>query len=237
MFVKFNKIKNINYIGYCLLFITILIVILKCFDMGYITASINSVLSNNFDVDISKYDEVRYTEMDFSNFKKIIDYNGNGISDNDEFVIGALKFVNQKPEYKSEYYEGGYPPYGVGVCTDVVASAFLEAGYDLRELVDSDIRLNRSYYNLSHIDKNIDYRRVNVLQAFFNRNAYVLTNDLLNKEEWNSGDIVIFPHHIGVLSNKKNEKGYPYVIHHGGQDIYEEDVLESSSIVAHYRWN
>ena len=103
--------------------------------MGNIAASINRSLFDVDDSNVSVYEEVKYTEMDFSNFKRIVDYNGNGISDNDEFVIGALEFVNQKPEYKSEYYDGGYPPAGVGVCTDVVASAFLEAGYDLRELV------------------------------------------------------------------------------------------------------
>lgn len=205
--------------------------------MVYVTASINKSLFNKNNQSVYSYDEVTYSEMDFSNFKKVIDYNGNGISDNDEFVTGALEFVSQKPKYVSEYYDGGYPPPGVGVCTDVVASAFKKAGYDLRELVDSDIRLNRSSYNLSHVDKNIDYRRVSVLKIFFNRNAYILTNDLSNPEDWNPGDIVVFPHHIGILSNKKNEKGYPYVIHHGGQEIYEEDVLEGAYIVAHYRWN
>lgn len=235
--MKFKGCKIFFLLGNGLCFVFLLLVLLKCFDMGNIAASINRSLFDVDDSNVSVYEEVKYTEMDFSNFKRIVDYNGNGISDNDEFVIGALKFVNQKPEYKSEYYDGGYPPVGVGVCTDVVASAFLEAGYDLRELVDSDIRLNQKSYNLSHIDRNIDYRRVNVLQVFFNRHAYILTNDLSNKEEWNSGDIVIFPHHIGVLSSKKNANGYPYVIHHGGQEIYEEDVLEGASIVAHYRWN
>jgi len=224
-------------VEYFVLFIVLLLTILKCFDMGCTAASINMGLSSDNNIKVLKYEEVTYSEMDFSNFKRIIDYNGNGISDNDEFVVGALEFVNQKPEYKSEYYDGGYPPSGVGVCTDVVASAFLKAGYDLRELVDSDIRRNQGVYGLSHVDKNIDYRRVSVLEVFFNRNAYVLTNDLSNYEDWNSGDIVIFPHHIGVLSSKKNSNGYPYVIHHGGGQIYEEDALEGATIVAHYRWN
>lgn len=235
MSIKGSKI--FNYIKGCCLFIILLLIILKCFDMGHVAASINGSLSNRVDIEVSNYEKVTYTEMDFSNFKRIVDYNGNGISDNDEFVIGALEFVGQNPEYKSEYYDGGYPPVGVGVCTDVIASAFLKAGYDLRELVDSDIRLNQSAYNLDYIDKNIDYRRVNVLRTFFDRNAYVLTNDLSLLAEWNAGDIVIFPHHIGILSSKKNVHGYPYVIHHGGQEIYEEDALEGASIVAHYRWN
>lgn len=235
--MKFNGSKIFGWFGNLMFFVFLLLIILKCFDMGSVAASINRSLFNMVDTEVSVYEEVTYSEMDFSNFKRVIDYNGNGISDNDEFVIGALEFVNQKPEYKSEYYAGGYPPKGVGVCTDVVASAFLKAGYDLRELVDSDIRLNQRAYNLPHIDKNIDYRRVSVLQVFFDRHAYVLTNDLSNSEDWNSGDIVIFPHHIGVLSNKKNSNGFPYVIHHGGQKNYEEDVLEGSTIVAHYRWN
>lgn len=227
--------KKIKIIKYSLLFICLLLVILTCVDTFSLASSINLISSSN--IEISSYEEVTYTEMDFSNFKKVIDYNGNGISDNLEFVIGAREFVETKPKYVSEYYDGGYPPYGVGVCTDVIASAFLKAGYDLRELVDSDIRLNQSAYNLDHIDKNIDYRRVSVLDVFFSRNAYTLTNDLTKKEEWQPGDIVLFPHHIGILSDKLNENGYPYVIHHGGGDIYEEDALEEAFIVSHYRWN
>ena len=151
---------------------------------------------------------------------------------------GARKFVEQSPKYKSEYYDGGYPPSGVGVCTDVVAASFLEAGYDLRELVDQDIRAHReSYPEIKVIDKNIDYRRVRNLKIFFDRNAFSLTTDIKQIEKWQGGDIVIFPNHIAVVSDRRNKEGIPYIIHHGGQPVYEEDALKryKENILGHYR--
>lgn len=168
------------------------------------------------------------------------DYDGDGIDDYVDMLHGARNFILTKPKYKSEYYEGGYPPSGVGVCTDVVASAFLEAGYDLRELVDSDIRTNReSYPNITIIDKNIDYRRVRNLKIFFERNAISLTTDIHDIEEWQGGDIVIFPNHIAIVSDRRNKYGVTYIIHHGGQPVYEEDGLKryEGKVVGHYRFS
>ncbi len=181
---------------------------------------------------------------DGSDFKIVYNYSGNdydndGIDDYIEMLNGARKFVSTKPKYKSEYYDGGYPPDGVGVCTDVVASAFLEAGYDLRELVDSDIRNNRSSYShISVVDKNIDYRRVRNLKIFFERNAISLTTDINDIDEWQGGDIVIFPKHIAIVSDRRNKKGITYIIHHGGQPIYEEDALRryEGKVIGHYRF-
>ena len=86
------------------------------------------------------------------------DQDKDGVDDYVDLLNGARNFVEQNPKYKSEYYDGGYPPPGIGVCTDVVAAAFLEAGYDLRELVDQDIRNHREAYpEIKVIDKNIDY--------------------------------------------------------------------------------
>ena len=52
--------------------------------------------------------------------------------------------------------------------------------------------------------------------------------------------LVIFENHIGVISDKKNKKGIPFLIHHANplQVQYEEDVLElygQDSIIGHYR--
>lgn len=45
--------------------------------------------------------------------------------------------------------------------------------------------------------------------------------------------------HIGIISDKRNEKGIPYLIHNGGQPIREEDILEEyndyDQITGHYR--
>lgn len=166
------------------------------------------------------------------------DYDEDGIDDYVEMLNGARKFVEQKPKYKSEYYDGGYPPEGVGVCTDVVAAAFLEAGYDLRELVDSDIRSNRdSYPNITVVDKNIDYRRVRNLKIFLERNAISLTTDIHDINQWQGGDIVVFPSHIAIVSDRRNKDGVTYIIHHGGQPVYEEDGLKryDGKVIGHYR--
>ena len=57
-----------------------------------------------------------------------------------DILNGALAYVSTHPKYKSRYYETGYPDDGYGVCTDVVAYALKNAGYDLQTLVDADIR-------------------------------------------------------------------------------------------------
>ena len=44
--------------------------------------------------------------------------------------------------------------------------------------------------------------------------------------------------HIGIISDKRNRKGIPFVIHHANpyQRYYEEDILEyRNDIVGHYR--
>ena len=45
--------------------------------------------------------------------------------------------------------------------------------------------------------------------------------------------------HIGIISDKRNKKGVPYLIHNGGQPIREEDILERYNeyepITGHYR--
>ena len=62
--------------------------------------------------------------------------------------------------------------------------------------------------------------------------------DISAIEEWQGGDIVIFKNHIGIVSDRRNENGVPYVIHHNDpwQRTYEEDILEDrEDIVGHYR--
>lgn len=167
------------------------------------------------------------------------DYDQDGTDDYVDMLNGARKFILKKPKYKSEYYDGGYPPEGVGVCTDVVAAAFMEAGYDLRELVDQDIRNHRKEYpHISVVDKNIDYRRVRNLKIFFERNAISLTTNIYDIEAWQGGDIVIFPNHIAIVSDRRNRQGVSYIIHHGGQPVYEEDGFKRTGgkVIGHYRF-
>lgn len=166
------------------------------------------------------------------------DANGNGIDDQIDILRGAKAYVATRPRYKSEYYQGGYPTDGYGVCTDVVAAAFKHAGYDLRELVDADIRAHPADYGISSPDPNIDYRRVRNLRVYFSHTARRLTTDIHDVSAWQGGDIVIFRNHIGIVSDKRDWQGIPYVIHHIGpnQKSYEEDILpHRGDITDHFR--
>lgn len=181
------------------------------------------------------YDNVSFSILDY---KSKIDKDNDGIDDQTDILENVKKYIETKPKYKSKYYETGYPNDEYGVCTDVVAQGLLHAGYDLMELVNQDILQNKEAYNIKIIDKKIDFRRVVNLNIYFERNAIVLTTDTNKIEEWQGGDIVVFSSHIGIISDKRNKKGVPYVIHHAHpfQIHYEEDILEKyGNIIGHYR--
>ena len=106
------------------------------------------------------------------------------------------------------------------------------------ELVNEDIINNRNNYNIDTIDKNIDFRRVQNLKIYFENNAISLTTDVYDIENWQGGDIVLFPNHIGIVSNNRNKNGVTFIIHHANpfQKYYEEDILESrDDVLGHYR--
>lgn len=167
-----------------------------------------------------------------------VDKDNDGIDDQSDILQGALDYVASRPKYKSKYYRTGYPNDEYGVCTDVVAFALKNAGYDLMTLVQQDIEANPADYDIDEPDQNIDFRRVKNLRVYFSHSAISLTTDISEIEEWQGGDIVIFKNHIGIVSDRRNENGVPYVIHHNDpwQRTYEEDILEDrEDIVGHYR--
>lgn len=179
----------------------------------------------------------RYDE-DIIQVQSKVDKDNDGIDDQMDILQGALVYIDSHPKYKSKYYQTGYPDDEYGVCTDVVAYALKNAGYDLRTLVDEDIENNPDNYNIDNPDKNIDFRRVRNLKIYFSHTAISLTTDIDEIEEWQGGDIVIFKNHIGIVSERRNENGVPYVIHHNSpwQKTYEQDILEKrEDIEGHYR--
>ncbi|MDD6212762.1 MAG: DUF1287 domain-containing protein [Clostridiales bacterium] len=182
----------------------------------------------------------KYAGKDFgiTTYVSSKDKDKDGIDDQTDILESARKYVETEPKYRSQYYEGGYPDDGYGVCTDVVAFALLGAGYDLQKLVDKDRRNNPDNYEQEEPDPNIDFRRVRNLQVYFSHHVQSLTLDPEEIEEWQGGDIVVFSHHIGIVSDVRNSKGIPFVIHHGNpyQASYEEDILETwGQIIGHYR--
>ena len=64
----------------------------------------------------------------FPQFHSETDQDKDGIDDQTDILKGALDYVATKPKYQSQYYNGGYPDDGYGVCTDVVAFAMKAAG-------------------------------------------------------------------------------------------------------------
>lgn len=179
------------------------------------------------------------SDFDIVEIKSMVDYNNNGIDDYTDILNGAKLDAKNKPRYKSTYYSGGYPKDNEGVCTDLVWRAFKEAGYSLKDMIDNDIEKNLDDYNISVIDKNIDFRRVANLRVFFDKYAITLTNDKNIIEEWMPGDIVIFGDnkHIGIVSNYRNKLGISYIIHNGGQPVREEDYLMRGKVTKHYRFD
>lgn len=181
----------------------------------------------------------KYTNADFNieTYKSSVDLDNDGIDDQTDILNNVRTYIATKPKYKSKYYNTGYPNDIYGVCTDVVAFGLKDAGYDLQELVDQDIRENRSRYNIKTVDKNIDFRRVRNLKIYFDNYAISLSTSLDDISNWQGGDIVIFPSHIGIVSDKRNKDGIPFLIHHANpyQRYYEEDVLKMYKIEGHYR--
>ena len=182
----------------------------------------------------------KYTNEDF-NIKTYIsktDKDNDGIDDQTDILNNVRDYIKTNPKYKSKYYATGYPNDEYGVCTDVVASGLKGAGYDLMNLVNEHIKTNRNLYDIDVIDKNIDFRRVQNLKVYLDNNAIALTNDINKIKEWQGGDIVVFKNHIGIVSDKRNKKGVPFIIHHANpyQRYYEEDILEyRNNIIGHYR--
>lgn len=186
--------------------------------------------------------EKTYTAKDFNieTVHSSVDYNNNSIDDYTDIMLGARADAKNHPKYNGSYYDGGYPPDNIGVCTDVVWRAFKNAGYSLRDMVDNDIRSHPEFYpNIETPDNNIDFRRVTNLRIFFEKHAVSLTLDKDDIDEWQPGDIVVFDNdkHIGILSDKRDKNGQPYVIHNGGQPNREEDYLEKSYVTGHYRFD
>lgn len=184
----------------------------------------------------------QYTNANFNieTYISNIDKDNDGIDDQTDILNNVKKYIQTKPKYQSKYYNTGYPNDEYGVCTDVVGFGIKDAGYNLMELVNEDIINNEEKYNIEVIDKNIDFRRVRNLNVYFKNNNISLTTDLSKIEEWQGGDIIVFKDHIGIISDKRNKRGIPFLIHHANpmQVNYEEDVLELYDIdyiIGHYR--
>ena len=177
-------------------------------------------------------------------FRSSVDKDGDGIDDQTDVLEGARDYIATEPQYKSIYYAGGYPDDGHGVCTDVVAFGLKAAGYDLKELIDEDIKEDPSAYSMKaeERDRNIDFRRVRNQSVWLKRHAIELTLDMEDPEDWQGGDIIVYDNHVAMLSDRRNHEGLPYLIHlyskaQTAMHKYETNSLKNRAgeIRGHYR--
>ena len=191
--------------------------------------------------------QAEYCGNAFDRVVSLLDTNGNGVSDTDDLIAGAREEVARAPGYVSRYHRGGFPPDDEGVCTDLVWRAFRYAGYDLKRLVDADIRAEPAAYPRARKpDANIDFRRVPNQRAFFARHGLTLSTAIIpgdadNLSAWQPGDIVTFtnPDHIAILSDRRNAEGIPFLLHNDGPVASEEDAFMrwyERGITGHYRF-
>ncbi|MEG1254331.1 DUF1287 domain-containing protein [Clostridium sp.] len=177
-----------------------------------------------------------------------VDKNKNGISDAIDMVMGARNEVKNRTKYESNYYDGGYPPKNEGVCTDVIWRAFEEIDVNLKGLIDEDIKKNLNLYSRvdGKADSNIDFRRVPNQLVFFQSHALSLTTEIDEKDEvslnqWQPGDIIVIlePYeHVAIVSDKRDSKGVPYIIHNTPPRASECPFIFSGvEIAGHFRWD
>lgn len=217
------------------------------YSASFILCILSFFLIQNFHSSISKTPYQFFKGLNVPNLYSTNDNNKNEIPDPIDIVNGAKKEVTQKTKYVSNYYNGGYPPEGEGVCTDVIWRGFKEAGIPLKDLIDNDISKNVSLYKRvsGKPDPNIDFRRVPNQDIFFKRHCESLTTelksgDLENLKQWQPGDIVVFTEgyeHIAVVSDKRDRDGIPYVLHNSHPHASEAKLSWfRSPIHGHYRW-
>jgi len=164
-------------------------------------------------------------------------------------IVAAAKLqATEGAAYTTGYYKIGYPngdlPRNQGVCTDVVIRALRAAGYDLQRLIHEDMGRRFKTYprREKRPDSNIDHRRCPNLAWYFKSYGKTLPNAVspATLKHWQPGDIVFWKldnglDHTGVLSDRRNANGVPYVVHNIGK-CAEEDVLTTWKIVGHYRY-
>jgi uncharacterized protein YijF (DUF1287 family) len=205
----------------------------------------------------------RYRVIDMDNIPVKTDFDRDGINDQKEILIGAKNQLKNPADNifkngnnETNYFKDGDPPAEIAICTDIIARAFREAGFDLSLLVNDDIAENFDSYPLkinwgqARPDKNIDYRRIQNLEIFFKRNgqsmiAVFVLSDTENLEQWLPGDIVFFDmdrngytDNAGIISDFTTRKGIPKIIYNYIDPGYtvERDILSTSSIKGHYRY-
>lgn len=202
------------------------------FSICKMTAGITVCILSHYQNTSAKRPEDKWSGDCIEQYHSSLDKDTDGMDDQIDILTSALEYIQTCPEYASKYYDSGYPDDGHGVCTDVVAFALKNSGYDLQELVAEDVLKHSEKYSIDTRDKNIDFRRVKNLHVYFENHACSLTTDVTDITSWQGGDIVIFKNHISIVSDRRNIHDVPYVIHHNSpwQKAYEQDILDEVKV-------
>lgn len=167
-------------------------------------------------------------------------------------VKAAIERTKQHIIYDPSYYTISYPggdiPTDKGLCTDVVVRSYRAGlGIDLQILVHEDMQKHFKDYpqlwGAKKPDTNIDHRRIPNLAYFFQHKGSKLPNSQ-NGLDYQAGDIVVWNlageqqllPHIGLVTDKKNAQGVPYIVHNIGQGPVLDACLFTYKIIGHYRY-
>jgi uncharacterized protein YijF (DUF1287 family) len=164
-------------------------------------------------------------------------------------AAAALGHSGEEVAYDPAYYQIGYPdgdvPPGKGVAADVLVRCFRKLGLDLQVLVHEDMaenfRLYPQLWDASGPDTNIDHRRVENLQVFFERNCETLSVTR-RAADYLPGDIVVWSlanaeMHVGIVVPGPGERsGEPWVVHNMGAGVKWENVIFDYSVHRHFRF-
>ncbi len=183
------------------------------------------------------------------------DRDNDGIPDPLDILIGAKKaalnadaYTAEAEDYISMKYPGGDVPRTIGVCTDVIIRAVRNAGLDLQKELHEDIRRARAAYPMvkGMGDPSIDQRRVGTLLPYFLRHWEKHTPRFDDASDpLRPGDIILMdtfpqragPDHIGILSDRVDDQGLPYVINNwtDGTVTKEMDLLTFVPVMYRFR--
>ena len=168
-----------------------------------------------------------------------------------KILAGAKAQIGTR--YDASYRVIAYPMGDVdpakGACTDVVIRALRAAGYDLQKRVHDDMTARWNAYpktwGLEAPNANIDHRRVPNQMVYFAKYGRQLPRSTSGADlktwqvgdiiHWNTGEAGNTRLHTGIVSDTRDWRGLPYVIHNGSICI-EDDALDRWPIIGHFRF-
>jgi uncharacterized protein YijF (DUF1287 family) len=220
-------------------------------DIPFVESELESIEGS----DTSSAEEDSTVGSDENQSEETVNQNLTDIQKN--IVLEALKLLDENIEYGYQVYDSGYPNDNVWISTDVISVTLYNCGYDLMELMYTDMNEHKEDYPMDIKGrktsiKHIDFRDVFFQEKFFNRNALTTLpheydkDDVDNSLLWQPGDIVYFQFDEnnpyadlgGLISPHTNDDGIPLVIMISSElgKVSEVDKLLEYKIVGHYRY-